>query len=196
LINNFIVNLPLTGAYNTKIFWTSEINNILIAKINRLSEDQIIPEIYRTVDLFIQMPVKKLSSKKAIPFINQVFHETNSNCPICWQIDQLYTKVFVESNGVIYQQILNNLDDNFLVNGYSLLSVFEKNGYHTALDAYKQKILKLKEYNSIHDEYTGSDNQIEKNLFLDKPRLIHSRWCKHCGSRKPDIYEEGRETDE
>jgi len=197
-LNNFIVDLPIAGAYDTIIYWDLKNDYSLMALVNKEFEDELIDIRYKIIRLEIQLPIKTISNKVAIPFVNQIFHETNNYCPICFQIDEMYDKAFNEDfPPEVRQEILNLLDNNFLVNGYDLLTVYEKNGYHAAKKAYKLKISKIKEYTSLHGEYTGDpDNAIEKGMFLDKPRLIHSRWCKNCGSRKPDIYDEGREIDE
>lgn len=127
-------------------------------------------------------------AKRIVPFTISGYHETSAGCSICQQIDDLYDFILNHDLTEIAKQTqLKFLDDNFLINGYQLLQTLEKIGYPCAKLYYKQKIKKLKTFNSIH----GIDNTDP-----NKVRLIHSRWCKNCGSRKPDIYDESREVDE
>ena len=108
--------------------------------------------------------------KTIIPFQNPRLWETNNNCFWCKTVDDLYNDVLNSTNNDYNQEVLDFLDENYLVNGYRVLSVFEKWGLDDKINA-------INEYNNL--EY---NNPI--------PNILHSRWCEWCGSRKPDIYEE------
>lgn len=186
-LSTFLANLPVNGAYDTKIFWEVQNSNLLIARIKKDINITTDPK-YPIIKLRFNLPISlsTYTDKVAIPFENNIYHETNINCPLCFQIDKEYNEVF--NNPLpedIVQRKLKNLEQ-FLVNGYELLTVYEKNGYGSAKLFYKEKISKIKKYESLH----GNDFE------PDDIRLIHSRWCKNCGSRKPDIYDRSREVDE
>jgi hypothetical protein len=186
-LSNFLTNLPINGAYDTNIFWEIRNSNTLIARIKKNINVTTDPK-YQIAKLVFSLPYISLDygDKAIIPFENNTYHETNNNCSLCWQIDKIYEEILTSQLPEdIMQSKLKHLDQ-LLVNGYKLLTVYEKNGYASASASYKEKIAEVKKYRSLH----GDDFE------TDDVRLIHSRWCKNCGSRKPDIYERGREIDE
>jgi hypothetical protein len=191
-LSNFLAKLPINGAYNTKIFWEVKNGNMLIARIKRdinITTIEITDQNYPPIIILrlnLPIDISNYSTKVAIPFLNSIYHEKNVNCPLCDQIDKIYNEMF---NTILPENILQlkfKTLENCLVNGYGLLTVYEKNGYGSAKLFYKEIISKIKKYKSLH----GNDFE------LDDVRLVHSRWCKHCGSRKPDIYDWSREIDE
>jgi len=108
--------------------------------------------------------------KTIILFENPRLWETNSNCLWCETVDILYNIALNSQDDDYNQKILDFLDDNYLVNGYKVLSTFEKWGL-------KDKISAINTYNNI--DYNNPT-----------PNILHSRWCEWCGSRKPDILED------
>ena len=107
--------------------------------------------------------------KTIIEFQNPRMWETNTNCLWCETVDLLYNNVLNSTDDNYNQKVLDILDENYLVNGYNILSTFE----HWNL---KDKISEINSYNNIDYE-----NPI--------PNILNSRWCKWCGSRKLDIVE-------
>jgi hypothetical protein len=113
------------------------------------------------------------------------------NCPLCEVADDGYKKVLLQTNSFVQQKQINELE-NVLVDGYNLLTIYEKNGFAIYK---KDDIEKIKLYTDVNDlfmqkvqHYFTPSYPIPVNSNIDMPVLNHSRWCKYCGSRKPDIY--------
>jgi hypothetical protein len=119
-------------------------------------------------------------SKRLIPFDYPRAWENNPNCLMCNSTDKLYNKVLNEDDEYQIRKTLEFLDEYCVVNGYEALKTFEKNGFK------ENKLKEISTFKTIR--YSDDAN--------DKARLIHSRWCIMCGSRKPDIYDESREINE
>lgn len=136
-------------------------------------------------------------SKHLIPFNNSNNWKSNANCPICESIDKLYNEAFLLS-GEDREKILRFLDDSYVINGYNLVPVYEKNGYHISR---KNDIERIKKYPTNSEVFMYKVNTIINPMTIldavegdpDFPTLIHSRWCRYCGSRKPSIYDTDRE---
>ena len=131
------------------------------------------------------------------------FWKTNHDCPICKPIDEIYMNIFNSDKNVLDSEIqkeLRFLDNNYLVNGYQLLLVYEKNYNDETFD----NIKKLKSYvsnnkafmNEVYRQYQPEyfDNKTSGNPYT--PTLLHGRWCQNCGSRKPSIYDTEREIED
>ena len=128
------------------------------------------------------------------------FWKTNHNCSICKIIDESYANIFNNDEDILSQKnqaALKSLDENYLVNGYQLLLVYEKNYDNSIL----QNIKNLKSYksnnkafmNEVYRQYQPEDfdSNISGNPYT--PTLLHGRWCQNCGARKPSIYDTERE---
>lgn len=135
-------------------------------------------------------------SKYVVPFINNDNWETNAHCELCAATDEIFhgiiDKTYTDAD---IQSRTDFLDKYYLVDGYNLLPVYEGNGYAIYRS---DQIEKLKQYkNSNTDFMTKVHNVIypealepvANKLIADYPTVLYSRWCKRCGSRKPDIYD-------
>ena len=133
--------------------------------------------------------------KYIIPFIDNSNWQTNENCPYCKQIDNLIKKIMslqTKDENLAFERIEHL--ETFLADGYEILKTFEANGYI---------FLKLNTINGLYTLKNVDENVLEKyRCYLqneeyidpkgDVPTTLHSRWCKHCGFRKPDIYDTNR----
>lgn len=96
----------------------------------------------------------------------------------------------------ILQDKLKNLDIYYIVDGYSLLFVYERLS-KDLLDniAYLKTIPTNHELfmNEVYRQY--DKDKFNKTLVGNphNPTLIHSRWCQKCARRKPSIYDSERE---
>lgn len=141
--------------------------------------------------------------KYPIKFPNDtIFWETKYNCSNCKIIDQTYYNIFNNELDILDKKIqaqLQFLDKMYLVNGYQLLIVYEKQYNDKIFDNIKT----LKTYksnskafmNEVYRQYKPEyfSNKVPGDPY--KPILLHGRWCQKCGSRKPSIYDTEREID-
>jgi hypothetical protein len=146
-----------------------------------------------------------------IPFVDSTKWVTNNNCTLCKTIDDLYNKAKSETDSDLYQDDLFVLDNYLVVDGYNLLEVYEKNGLildvtpsdnvsvgNIVTPKINPEITRMRQYKTSTDLFM---KKVQKLLFpednvvlpndpsIDVPVTAHSRWCKYCGSRKPDIYD-------
>lgn len=134
---------------------------------------------------------------------NTTLWQTTANCNFCKTIDKIYTNVFNNYKNDFLnkesQALLYYLDKNYLVNGYQLLLVYEKNYannlFHNiaTLKTYQSNSLAF--MNEVYRQhcYEKFNSTIGGNPY--KPVLLHGRWCQFCGARKPSIYDTEREID-
>ena len=136
-------------------------------------------------------------SKRIIPFIDGGNWHTNVNCDVCPSIDAFYEELL--SDTIDTQKKIDFLDDNFLTDGYGLISVYEKN---CDISLIEDKINDMKNYRNNTDDfmirvnnvlYPKTPKPVVNAVASDYPVLLHSRWCNRCGARKPDIYDASRE---
>lgn len=133
-------------------------------------------------------------SKYIIPFLNPTNWETNEHCELCSAIDGLYNDI-IAGNSDDLSKNTDFLDRYYLVDGYNLLPVYEQNGYIIYRET---QIEQLKQYRNdnadfmikVHNVLYPNDHQtVSDYTIADSPTVLYSRWCKRCGSRKPDIYD-------
>ena len=110
-------------------------------------------------------------------------YESNPNCEICKVLDEQF-KTASKSN----QNDIARLE-TLLVNGYHLNDVLESNNL-------KNRYKLLSQYPSYNSDIEkralneiGGESVIYNTYSAMAPTLIFGRWCKHCGSRKHDIYD-------
>lgn len=136
-------------------------------------------------------------SKYVIPFQNNSNWKTNANCPFCLAINDLYNEIMYmnadsDENQQLQQSKIQQLE-NLLVDGYGLLQVYEKNGYFiynkNEIDKIKYYTTNSNSFMSKVSNYFDPQRSVSSSTNIDDPVLLHSRWCKNCGSRKPDIYD-------
>jgi len=147
--------------------------------------------------------------KYIVPFVNSNNWETNSNCNLCPIIDALYNKAIIESDPFQLQYDLSDLDNYLVVDGYNLLPVYETDGYvidnsdpEFIVPIVNLNIQRISQYQVCTDLFMLKVNKVlyptqnivlPGNSSIDNPVIIHSRWCKKCASRKPDIYDTERQ---
>jgi hypothetical protein len=132
--------------------------------------------------------------KYVIPFKDKNKWESKDDCSLCSRIDKNYNEILNNDNISYKQKQINFLDRHLLISGYSLIELYERNGYGIYK---KDKIIEVKQYKSESDifynkveYYLNNKNYNDFNeVNIDKPVLMYSKWCKECGSRKPDIYD-------
>ena len=121
---------------------------------------------------------------KHILEITKSKYESNPNCGICKVLDEQFKNLSSLSN----QNEIAKLE-LLLVNGYHLNDVLESNNMTS-----KYKL--LGKYLSYSDDIyakaltkIGGESIVYNTYNAMSPTLIFGRWCKHCGSRKHDIYD-------
>lgn len=119
---------------------------------------------------------------------------TNESCELCKNIDKAYMIIENLQDEEEKQRMLNSLEGS-LVDGYHLLKIYETGGKGPISII---KMNEIKNYYTITDGFLSRANEffsgIEaiSNKSIDSPVILHSRWCKICGSRKKDIYDSDR----
>jgi hypothetical protein len=134
-------------------------------------------------------------SKTIIPFRDPDKWQTKEDCLFCQTIDRLYNIVPKLTTTEEQQQTLFRLDDNLLVNGYELVNTLE--GIGEAIN-HPNNIDRVALYPDNTEKFMAKVHNVmyptnivntSNMLNLDEPVLIHSRWCKKCSRRKPDIFD-------
>ena len=116
---------------------------------------------------------------------------TNDKCDLCKNIDNMYKDIESQTDQDLKQKMINTLEGS-LVDGYRLLNVYEKGGIGPI---YIVKVNELRNYYNITDSFLSkldnyfNDAEISNDKDVDSPVILHSRWCKRCGTRKKDIYD-------
>lgn len=134
-------------------------------------------------------------SKTVIPFIDSNKWETKEDCLFCQTIDRMFKTIHLLPTYEEQQQQLSKLDDTLLVNGYGLIKVLEGRG---EIIIHPNDISRISLYYDNSEKFMKkvhnvlySENRVDISniIAIDEPVLIHSRWCKSCSRRKPDIFD-------
>jgi hypothetical protein len=106
-------------------------------------------------------------------------------CKTCELINQLCNQYYCSNDENEKIEILRQLD-NHVINGYKLLKFKEANGEaKPELEPIAHYI-----YGDLNDiDYKELMKDFDENL-IENVSLNTSRWCRMCGSRKPDIIQE------
>ena len=133
--------------------------------------------------------------KYIIPFIDKNKWVHNHNCIYCEQIDKQINNILnIQTKDINVALDKINVLENYLVDGYGILQVFEHNGYILLNKDEIDSLYTLKNIDdSVLDKYTAylSNAEYPDNV-SDNITTFYSRWCKHCGARKLDIYDTNR----
>ena len=121
--------------------------------------------------------------------------ESNSNCPICKAVDNQYKYVqeIAKKPNVNKDYVKQQLDvlEGMLVNGYGVVQVLEAN---SVPHKFKDNLIRgMQTYSDDLVNYAIDKFGTEKRKYNEyarvQPTLYFSRFCKECGSRKPDIFD-------
>lgn len=113
----------------------------------------------------------------------------NDNCKLCSTIDKLYNELLTDQSN---QHKISSLE-YLLIDGYKLINVIESNNNIT-----NEVAENIKSYLTYNDDIVNkaiskfgnsSESIVYNTYFAKNPTMLFGRWCRDCGSRKPDIYD-------